>query len=278
MKTAEQLAKEEYARRKLARKHLKDFVVYTFPGYRVRPYNQLICDAVELCIYGVIERLVLNVPPQYGKSEILSRRTPPFYLGRFPERRMMIASYNAGLAYELSRNARDIIESDRYINLFGHLSSYEEPVELDEENRSVHSWSIAGKRGGMTAAGIGGGLTGKSADFAIVDDPLKDDVDASSETIRDQQFNWYWTVLHTRLSPHAPVILNQTRWHEDDLTGRLLKQAAEIGELWYVLRLPALAEDETEITKWAEMHNVDEEHWLTREKVDDMLKKVVYVD
>lgn len=270
-------AKAELARRTLGRRHLKDFISYTFSSYKRRPHNEIICDAVELCIYGVIERLVINCPPQYGKSEILSRRCPPFYLGKFPDKRMMIASYNAALAYNLSRNARDILTSPEYNALFGDLSMYEEAVELSEDSRSVHSWNLAGRRGGMEAAGIGGGLTGKSADFAIIDDPLKDDVDANSEVIREQQFNWYWSVLHTRLSPHAPVILNQTRWNEEDLTGKLLKQAPEIGELWYVLRLPALSETPEEMAKWAEIHNVDEDHWLTRDKIDAMLETITYV-
>ncbi len=271
------LARAEKARRVMAKRHLKDFISYTFPGYRRRPHNELICDAIDLCVYGIIERLVINCPPQYGKSEVLSRKTPPYYLGKFPDRRVILASYAATLATDLSRNARDLIESPLYQNIFGSMSSSEDPIALSEESRSVHSWNIGGHRGGMTAAGMTGGLPGKSADFLIIDDPLKDDIEAASENTREQQFNQYWGVLHTRLSPHAPVILTQTRWHEEDLSGKLLKQAPDIGELWYVLRLPAVAETEEEMAHWCELHKVDEEHWLTREKVDEMLEGVTYV-
>lgn len=275
MGTTESLAREELARRELARRHLRDFVPYTFPGYKVRPHNVLIADAVELCVYGIIDRLIINCPPQYGKSEILSRRTPAFKLGRSPDSRVMLASYNAALAYDLSRNARDIIGSLQYRNLFGDMSCFDDdPVALAEDSRSVSSWNIGGHRGGMVAAGIGGGLTGKSSDFTIIDDPLKDDVEAQSELIREQQFNWYWSVAHTRLSPGAPVIITQTRWHEEDLTGKILKQAPDIGEFWWVLRLPAIAETPDETQKWADLHNVSEKQWLTRERVDALLEKI----
>lgn len=268
-----QQAQAEKAKRVLARRHMRNFVPFVFPSYRIRPYNQLICDTLDLCVEGVITRLMIFMPPQYGKSELVSRKLPAFYLGRYPEKRIILASYAATLAYELSRDARNLILTDKYQQVFGSMSSSEEPIQLSEDSRSVHTWNLDGHRGGLAAAGIGGGIAGKPADFAIIDDPVKDDVEAQSATTKEQHHSWYWSALVSRLSPGAPVILTMTRWAEDDLAGKLLSSQDDVKEYWYVLRLTAVAESPTQTERWCQMNHVKPEYYLTREIVDDLCSK-----
>ncbi len=257
--------RRELVLRELARKSLFYFIRYTFPGYIPRPHNRLIADAIDLVIFGRWKRLMVFCPPQYGKSEIVSRRATPFILGNNPEVNIILASYAADLAHNFSREARGIIQSMLYKNVFGELRG---EMEISEDAKSVKLWRIAGHNGGMLAAGVGGGITGHRADFLIIDDPVKDNEEASSERIRSSVWEWFWSSAHTRLSPNAGIVLCMTRWHEDDLAGRLLATQDESEEYWYVLRLPALAEDEKEIELWCERHNVDIQHHVTRGLVD----------
>ncbi len=265
--------RKELAIREMARRRLRYFIPYVFPEYQVKPHNQLICDAVDLAVNGIIERLMIFCPPQYGKSEIVSRKTVPYVLGKYPEKKVILSSYASSLANDLSRHARNVILSQPFQNLFGDFSSrYLDPITLSDESRSVHTWELEGHRGGMVAAGVGGGIAGKPADFAIIDDPVKDDSEAVSELVRDTHFSWFWGILHARLSPHAPIILCMTRWNEDDLAGRLLANQEHVGEFWYVLRLSAMAETPEEIARWAEVNHVDVDHFLTREKIDELAR------
>ncbi len=262
------LVKEELIKRELATRKLKYFIPYVFPAYKMKDYHELVCDAVDLLINKVITRLIINLPPQYGKSEIVSRKTPPYFLGRFPSLRILLISYAASLAKDLSSDARDIIANELYSNLFGVNSLIEDTVELNPDNKSVISWRIANHNGGLTASGIGGGISGHRADFIIIDDPVKDDEDAQSESISEKQENWFWSSAYTRLWPDAPILLCQTRWNERDLTGRLLAKQKETGEWWYILRIPAIAETPTQIKQWCEMNSVFPEFLLTREMVN----------
>ncbi len=253
--------KLELARRELARRKLVRFCQYVMPTYKPKPHHEAICAAVDLVVDEVVPNLIINVPPQHGKSEAVSRKCPPYALGKHPDWRVVLASYNAALAYSLSREARNTIETDEYKQLFGPDSNATEVVELSEDTRSVASWNLKGKRGGMLAAGVGGGITGHSADLFIIDDPVKDDVEVQDEKFRDEQYQWFWSVVASR-SPKG-VVLCQTRWHEDDLTGRLLRLQEESGMLWYVLRLTAVAETEYERALWCEKNHVRPEFMLT---------------
>jgi hypothetical protein len=261
-------AVKELARRALARKRLKYFIPYVFPKYRIFPHNQLIADAVDLAIKGLYKRLMVFVPPQYGKSEIVSRKTPPFVLGNYPNKKLIMVSYGQDLANMFSRDSRDLIGSKLYQQLFGETANRETSIQLTKDHKSVKNWGISNYRGGVYAAGITGGISGHSADFAIIDDPVKDEEEAQSLLKRDKNWDWYWSSLYSRLSPDAPIILCMTRWHEDDLAGRLLQSQDKSGDKWYVLRLPAMAETPAEIAEWCETNFVTHDYWLTRTKVD----------
>ena len=181
------------------------------------------------------KRLVIAVPPRHGKSELISHRTPAWFLGVYPDRQVMLASYESSFAQTWSRKARDLLEEHGQ-QLYG--------VGVRTDARAQDRWYIDGHDGVMGASGIGGRFTGMGADLLIVDDPLKNAEEARSQTIRDKHIDWWQSTAVTRLHPDAVVIVLMTRWHQDDLGGYLLTldpDDAE-GEPFTEIRLPALAE------------------------------------
>jgi len=166
------------------------------------------------------------MPPGSAKSTYASVLFPPWFMGRHPECNVLGVSNNLDLAETFSRRARNIVASQRYRNAFVFGCS--------QDSKSAGSWET--ERGGTYyAAGVGGTITGRRADLAIIDDPVRNREEADSERIRDKQWDWYVNDFTTRLKPGGRQILIQTRWHEDDLGGRLLDRE---GGSWHVLKLP----------------------------------------
>lgn len=159
---------------------------------------------------------------------------PTWYLGKYPDNRIILTSYAAELAEGFSRKSRNLM-AEVGQDIFG--------VTTAEDLWARDRWDIEGHRGGMVAAGIGGPITGRGANIAIIDDVIKNHEEANSPTYRQKVWDWYKTTLYTRLEPGGAIILVMTRWHEDDLAGRLLKEAENDGDQWVVLRLPATAEE-----------------------------------
>lgn len=192
----------------------------------------MIAAKLEAVAEGTVDRLMVNMPPRHGKSELASRRFPAWLLGTNPEIEIVVASYNADKAREFGYEVRDIVRSAEYRALFPG-------VALKEDSRAADRWNTdAG--GSFRAVGIGTALTGRGADVLLIDDPIKDDEEADSELRRERIWSWYSSVAYTRLSPGGRVIVIQTRWHEDDLTGRLLVEQAKGGDKWDILELPAI--------------------------------------
>jgi len=257
-----EIAQQELARRKLARRHLIDFTTYTFPQYRLAPHNILLAqylESVELYVRtgGAkgIGRLMVFMPPRHGKSEMVSVRFPVWFLGRNPDKRVILASVTAGLATGFSRQGRNIIQDVAYQAVFGEQSGLSVVVGLSDDSRSAEAWNLGGlHRGGLVAAGVGGSIIGRGAHVGIIDDPFKDRADAESQAVRNRVDDWYKSTFYTRLEAGAAVVLMHQRWHADDQAGRLLKRmVSEDGaDQWVVLNLPAIAED------WAEKVEADE--------------------
>jgi predicted phage terminase large subunit-like protein len=188
------------------------------------------------------------MPPRYGKSELVSRRFPAWVLGRNPDESIIAASYSSDLASAMNRDTQRIIDDDAYRRLFpGTELSGKNVRSLASGNylRNSDTFEVVGRRGMYRGAGRGQGITGLGCGIAIIDDPLKDREEADSPSVRQSLWEWYSSTLRTRLNPGGRVILCQTRWHPDDLAGRLLSLAAEgpAADQWVVLRLPAIAED-----------------------------------
>jgi predicted phage terminase large subunit-like protein len=190
-------------------------------------------ESLDQAQKGEIEGLLISMPPQHGKSELSSRYLPAWFLGKYPDRRVILTSYEADFAASWGRKARDLLE--QHGQLFG--------VKVSRRSSAANRWDIAGRDGGMTTAGVGGPITGKGAHLLIVDDPIKNDEQARSATQREKQWEWWQSVATTRLRPGALTVVIQTRWHRDDLTGRILDQAHETGHPWRVVKFPALAEE-----------------------------------
>lgn len=176
---------------------------------------------------------MIFIPPRHGKSELVSRLFPSYYLNRFPTRHVGLCSYAADLAYTLSRAARSNFE---YMG--GQVSG---------KSKAVKHWETA-VGGSMWAAGVGGPATGKGFHLGIIDDPLKNAEDAASEKIREKQKDWYASTFYTREETNAAIIVLQTRWHEDDLSGWLLAEELngeeDERENWHIVSMPAIADAE----------------------------------
>lgn len=179
--------------------------------------------------------LIIEAPPRHGKSEFISRYLPAWYVARYPERRVILASYAAEFARSWGRKARALVE-EFGPEWFG--------VEVSKEQHAAVDWELADHGGGMVTAGVGGPLTGRGAHLMIIDDPVKNDEEALSERTREHHWDWWQATASTRLEPGGVAIVMATRWHKDDLTGRLLRAASD-GEGEPVTRvcLPAIATD-----------------------------------
>ncbi len=199
------------------------------------------------------DRLMVTMPPQHGKSEICSKYLPAWFLTRFPSARLLLSSYEATYAASWGAAVRDLIEANPWCG-----------IEVRQDHRSADDFWLSGWPGRMGTAGVGGPTTGRGAVGFVIDDPVKNDDEARSPVFRDRNWNWYLTTAQTRLRPIRPGhpirpwrLVVMTRWHEDDLGGRLLQRE---GKLWEVINFPALAEEEDVLGRqigdplWPELH------------------------
>ena len=179
-------------------------------------------------------RLIVSMPPQNGKSTRVAEVFPLWVLHKAPETRIVTASYSQSLA---RRNGRAI---RRHVETHGESMG----MRLRRDVAAQNEWQLEGHAGGVYAVGIGGSLTGRPSDLMIIDDPIKDQKEADSITFRDNVWDWWQSVASTRLAPGAPVILILTRWHEDDLAGRLM--TLDEGHPWKYVNIPAQADHDPE--------------------------------
>jgi len=203
-------------------------------------------EKLEAVASGKNTRLMIFMPPGYAKSTYASIAFPGFYIGQHPKHSIISASHAKELARSFSRKVRNVVKSAEYYDIFD--------LKLAPDSKSAESWQVVdaeGKHGSQFyAVGVDSSVTGKRADGAIIDDPVKSRKEADSDIVRNSVWEWYKSDLRTRMKPSAFIILIQTRWHEDDLAGRILpaNYAGESGliqsrdgETWEVLNLPAVA-------------------------------------
>jgi predicted phage terminase large subunit-like protein len=220
--------------------------------YRYFPHSREWLDArypdQELVPF---RRLVVEMPPRHGKSELVSRWFPAWYLGRHPEQRVILTSYAAEFARTWGRRARDVLR-EHGEQQFG--------VRVKHQTEAANDWELEGGDGGMLTAGVGGPITGRGADAFVSDDAVKNAEEAASPTIQARNAEWWDSTASTRFEPDAIALVMATRWHQADMTGHILaKQQALLAEdgdkdiqgrggaedeFWFVLRLPALAEED----------------------------------
>lgn len=219
------------------------FLGYINPKYQCEWFHRLIAEHCQMLLEGKIKNLMVFMPPQHGKSEIISRNFPAWALGRDPDLKIAGCSYSSDLAEQFSRSIQRTIDDKNYSAIFPDTYLNGSNVRTDSRGylRNVDLFETVGHRGFYKAVGVGGSLTGTPVDIAIIDDPVKDANEANSTTYRQRVWDWYNTVLSTRLHNESRQLFIMTRWHEDDLAGRILR--AEPQE-WTVLSIPAICEVE----------------------------------
>lgn len=198
------------------------------PRFVFYDHCEVLSTILEKVASGEVKRLLIQLPPRHSKSELVSRLFSAYYLARNPSHFVGINSYSAELAYTLSRASRE-----NYIKCGGVVK---------DDAAAVKHWETP-EGGGMWAAGVGGSITGKGFHLGIIDDPIKNAEEAASEVIREKHKEWYSSTFYTRAEPDAAIIVIQTRWNEDDLTGWLLsEEVGEEPEQWHIICLPAISE------------------------------------
>lgn len=230
----------------IARSDFREFVEYTKPDYDFNWHHELLISYLQKFADGEIKKLLVFMPPQHGKSELTSRRLPAFLLGKNPKLKIIGCSYSSGLASSFNRDVQRIIDSDKYSEIFPdtYLSSSAVRTTVGGGyQRNSDIFETVDHRGFYKSVGVGGSLTGTPADIGIIDDPVKDAIEAESQTYRARVWDWFTQVFLTRLHNDSQIIITQTRWNLDDLSGRILKYLND-DDSWTVLSLPAIAEGE----------------------------------
>ena len=243
---------EKEAIRVICQNKLIPFCSFVNLQYEPIWLHKEIARQLERVANGEVKRLMLFVPPRHGKSELSSILFPAWYIGKNPDKEIIVASYSAELAEDFGYKTRNLVNDCEYKELFN--------ARLRADSKSKSKW-LTKEGGGYTAVGVGGAITGRGADLLIIDDPVKNREDAESQTMREKVWSWYTSTAYTRLEKDGAIILIMTRWHMDDLAGRLL-EAEAAADKWEVIKFPALATHDEERRKqgeplWPEKYDFD---------------------
>lgn len=217
-------AKAELELRRRFGTDFETFVGYVRPTFTFHQHCQVLGKVLDRVASGELKRVMVFEPPRHGKSEEVSRLFPSHYLFKNPTHHVGLTSYSANLAYNLSRDAR---------------SNYEATGrKLDGDASAVEEWRTE-QGGRFWSDGVGGAMTGKGFHLGIIDDPVKNREEAESETYRNRIWDWYTSTFYTRQEPGAAIVIVMTRWHDDDLAGRILKQEESEPECWHIVNFAA---------------------------------------
>ena len=221
--------------RKRAQESFLHFIEQLSPEQPPARHHRLLIDKLEKVASGEISRLMIWMPPGSAKSTYASVLFPAWYLGNNPQKNIIAASYGQELADKFGRRVRGLVKEPDWEDIFGG--------RLSDASQATNRWALE-SGGEYFAVGVGGGIAGYRADLGVIDDPIKNREEADSEGRRDKIKDWYRSDFWPRLKPGAGVVIINTRWHEDDLSGWLLEEEKNGGEKWEVLSLPALAEED----------------------------------
>ncbi len=202
------------------------------PAPHLMHLDRMLTAALDDAAEGTLDGLVVAMPPQHGKSELCSKYLPAWYLCTHPDRRVIVTGYGNDFAAHWGAQARDLVRG------WGRVFN----VRLAKHASAAVHWELEQHGGGLIAAGTLGPLTGKGANLLIIDDPIKNDQEARSAVARENLWSWWQSTASTRLRHRALTLVIQTRWHRDDLAGRILHEAKTNGQRWREVRLPAIAE------------------------------------
>lgn len=276
--------------RAAARRNFLEFCCYTFPGFQTNWHHRKICELVDQVLRGDLPRLMLCMPPRYGKSELLSRRLPSYLMGRNPDAQIIATSYSADLASRMNRDVQRIIESPAYRELFPNTALFGKNIRSVAGGsylRNSEIFEIVDHLGSYRSAGVNGGITGmgfgrlldpdmiRAEDYTIsglglIDDPFKNRKEAESITIQEGVWDWYTSTFRTRCEGDAGILVVNTRWNKRDLAGRLIQLAKDDpkADQWVVIEFEAIrGEDDREY----DPRQPGEPLWVRKHTLEDLL-------
>ena len=252
-------ALQELKRKEGARNKFISFVNEVWPTFISGRHHTRMAEAFERVARGECKRLIINMPPRHTKSEFASYLLPAWFLGKYPHKKVIQASHTAELAVGFGRKVRNLVDSDVYHDIFPDLN-------LQSDSKAAGRWNTS-KGGDYFAIGVGGAVTGKGADVLIIDDPHSEQeaaMAASNPEVYDKVIEWYTSGPRQRLQPGGSIVVVMTRWSQRDLTGQVLKAAAQrSGEDWEVIEFPAILPSGNPL--WPEFWSLEELEALRNE-------------
>ena len=232
------------------KEHFLDFVNHVYPGYKVGPHHAKLARIFEEITAGKKKRVVVNIAPRHGKSELISYLAPAWFLGKYPQKKVIMASHTADLAVNFGRRVRNLVSSDLYKDIFPQ-------VELQVDSKSASRWGT-NFNGEYFAIGVGGALAGRGADLFIIDDPHSEqDAKLGRSDVFLPAWEWFQAGPIQRLMPGGAIIVVMTRWSKLDLTGQIINHMIknEDAEEWEVVEFPAIIDDKP---LWPEFWTIEE--------------------
>jgi len=232
-----------------------DFVKNVYPGYKVGPHHEKLAKIFEDVANGVKKRVIVNIAPRHGKSELISYLAPAWFLGKYPEKKVIMASHTADLAVNFGRRVRNLVGSDAYKDIFPGVS-------LQADSKSASRWGT-NYNGEYFAIGVGGALAGRGADLFIIDDPHSEqDAKLGKPEVFLPAWEWFQSGPIQRLMPGGAIIVVMTRWSKLDLTGQIVNQMVKNEEVdeWEVVEFPAIIDNQSgeETALWPEFWPLEE--------------------
>jgi predicted phage terminase large subunit-like protein len=251
-RTAELLKKyKEEVTREVSKESFLDFVKHVYPGYKVGPHHYKLAKIFEEIAAGKKKRVIVNIAPRHGKSELISYLAPSWFLGKYPNKKVIMASHTADLAIQFGRRVRNLVGSDNYHDIFPQ-------IELQADSKSAQRWGT-NFGGEYFAIGVGGALAGRGADLFIIDDPHSEqDAKLGRPEVFLPAWEWFQSGPIQRLMPGGAIIVVMTRWSKLDLTGQIVTQMERNEDVdpWEVVQFPAI--DENEQPLWPEFWPIEE--------------------
>jgi predicted phage terminase large subunit-like protein len=251
-RTAELLKKyKEEVTREVSKESFLDFVKHVYPGYKVGPHHYKLAKIFEEIAAGKKKRVIVNIAPRHGKSELISYLAPSWFLGKYPNKKVIMASHTADLAIQFGRRVRNLVGSDNYHDIFPQ-------IELQADSKSAQRWGT-NFGGEYFAIGVGGALAGRGADLFIIDDPHSEqDAKLGRPEVFLPAWEWFQSGPIQRLMPGGAIIVVMTRWSKLDLTGQIVTQMERNEDVdpWEVVQFPAI--DENDQPLWPDFWPIEE--------------------
>ena len=227
-----------------------DFILHVYPGYKIGPHHRKLAAIFEDIAAGKKKRVIVNIAPRHGKSELISYLAPAWFLGKYPHKKVIMASHTADLAVNFGRRVRNLVGSDAYKDVFPQ-------VELQADSKSASRWGT-NFNGEYFAIGVGGALAGRGADLFIIDDPHSEqDAKQGRADVFEPAYEWFQSGPIQRLMPGGAIIVVMTRWSKADLTGQIIDHMSrnEDADEWEVVEFPAILNDKP---LWPEFWPIEE--------------------